>query len=67
MAGVGLADIGVVELYDCYTYTVLITLEDYGFCGKGEGGPFVESGVLGPAGKLKLNTGVEAFFDACFY
>jgi acetyl-CoA acetyltransferase len=57
MAGVGLADIGVVELYDCYTYTVLITLEDYGFCAKGEGGPFVASGVLGPAGKLKLNTG----------
>jgi acetyl-CoA acetyltransferase len=57
MAGVKLADIDVVELYDCYTYTVLVTLEDYGFCGKGEGGPFVESGVLGPAGKLKLNTG----------
>ena len=57
MAGVELADIGVVELYDCYTFTVLITLEDYGFCGKGEGGPFVASGVLGPAGKLKLNTG----------
>jgi len=57
MAGVELADIGVVELYDCYTFTVLITLEDYGFCGKGEGGPFVESGILGPGGKLKLNTG----------
>ena len=57
MAGVKLSDIDVVELYDCYTYTVLVTLEDYGFCGKGEGGPFVESGVLGPGGKLKLNTG----------
>jgi acetyl-CoA acetyltransferase len=57
MAGVGLPDIGVVELYDCYTFTVLITLEDYGFCAKGEGGPYVESGVLGPEGKLKLNTG----------
>ena len=57
MAGVGLADIDVVELYDCYTFTVVITLEDYGFCAKGEGGPFVASGVLGPAGKLKLNTG----------
>jgi acetyl-CoA acetyltransferase len=57
MAGVTLADIDVVELYDCYTYTVLLTLEDYGFCGKGEGGPFVASGVLGPGGKLKLNTG----------
>ncbi len=57
MAGVKLTDIDVVELYDCYTYTVLVTLEDYGFCGKGEGGPFVESGVLGPGGTLKLNTG----------
>jgi len=57
MAGVDLADIDVVELYDCYTYTVLVSLEDYGFCGKGEGGPFAASGVLGPDGKLKLNTG----------
>jgi len=57
MAGVGLADIDVVELYDCYTYTVMITLEDYGFCAKGEGGPFVASGVLGPDGRLPLNTG----------
>jgi acetyl-CoA acetyltransferase len=57
MAGLGIADIDVAELYDCYTYTVMITLEDYGFCAKGEGGPFVASGVLGPAGKLALNTG----------
>jgi acetyl-CoA acetyltransferase len=57
MAGVGLADVDVVQLYDCYTFTVLVTLEDYGFCAKGDGGPFVASGVLGPAGKLPLNTG----------
>ena len=57
MAGLDLADVDVVELYDCYTFTVLLTLEDYGFCPKGEGGPFVASGVLGPAGKLRLNTG----------
>jgi acetyl-CoA acetyltransferase len=57
MAGVTLSDVDVAELYDCYTYTVLVTLEDYGFCAKGEGGPFVASGVLGPAGKLRLNTG----------
>jgi acetyl-CoA acetyltransferase len=57
MAGIDLADVDVVELYDCYTFTVLLTLEDYGFCPKGEGGPFVASGVLGPAGKLRLNTG----------
>jgi acetyl-CoA acetyltransferase len=57
MAGVGLADVDVVQLYDCYTFTVLITLEDYGFCQKGEGGPYAASGVLGPGGKLMLNTG----------
>ncbi len=56
-AGVSLADIDVLELYDCYTYTVLVTLEDYGFCGKGEGGPFVEDGKLGPGGSLPTNTG----------
>jgi len=57
MAGVGMHEVDVLELYDCYTFTVLITLEDYGLCGKGEGGPFVASGVLGPGGKLRVNTG----------
>ncbi|MFC4585231.1 thiolase family protein [Sphaerisporangium corydalis] len=57
MAGVSLDDIDVFELYDCYTYTVMITLEDYGLCGKGEGGALVSSGLLGPEGKLKVNTG----------
>jgi acetyl-CoA acetyltransferase len=37
-AGVGTSDIDFLELNDCYTYTVLVTLEDYGFCAKGEGG-----------------------------
>src|SRR5258708_39938212 len=55
MAGLNVTDVDILELYDCYTFTVLITLEDYGLCGKGEGGPFVASGVLD--GKLKLNTG----------
>ena len=47
MAGVTPADIDVREIYDCYTYTTLITLEDYGFCAKGEGGQLAESGALG--------------------
>jgi acetyl-CoA acetyltransferase len=50
-------DVTVCELYDCYTYTVLVTLEDYGFCAKGEGGAFVEDGRLGPGGALPTNTG----------
>ena len=57
MAGLGLDDITQCQLYDCYTYTVLVTLEDYGFCKKGEGGPFVEDGKLGPGGRLPTNTG----------
>jgi len=57
MAGITPADIQACEFYDCYTYTVLVTLEDYGFCEKGEGGAFVEGGRLGPGGALPLNTG----------
>jgi acetyl-CoA acetyltransferase len=57
MAGVTPAEIDQCQLYDCYTYTVLVTLEDYGFCAKGEGGAFAESGALGPGGGLPVNTG----------
>ncbi|MEW2354409.1 thiolase family protein [Spirillospora sp. NPDC029432] len=57
MAGVGVGDIDVRELYDCFTYTTLVTLEDYGFCGKGEGGEFVASGALAPGGSHPTNTG----------
>jgi acetyl-CoA acetyltransferase len=58
MAGIGLGEVDVVELYDCYTFTVLVTLEDYGFCPKGEGGPFVTEHVTGPdGGGLAVNTG----------
>jgi acetyl-CoA acetyltransferase/uncharacterized OB-fold protein len=57
MAGVSPDEITMCQIYDCYTYTVLVTLEDYGFCAKGEGGPFVASGALAPGGSLPLNTG----------
>jgi acetyl-CoA acetyltransferase len=57
MAGVTVKDVDVCELYDCYTYTTLVTLEDYGFCPKGEGGPFVADGKLEPGGSLPANTG----------
>ncbi len=56
-AGLGPADITMCQIYDCYTYTVLVTLEDYGFCAKGEGGPFAASGALAPGGSLPVNTG----------
>jgi acetyl-CoA acetyltransferase len=57
MAGVTVDDIGVRQLYDCYTYTVLISLEDYGFVEKGDGGPVAATGALGPGGSLPTNTG----------
>jgi acetyl-CoA acetyltransferase len=57
MAGIKLEDLQFAELYDCYTFTVLVTLEDYGFCRKGEGGPFVANGRIGPTGSFPVNTG----------
>jgi len=56
-AGVAPADINYASIYDSFTITVLITLEDLGFCKKGAGGRFVESGALrAPHGKLPFNT-----------
>lgn len=56
MAGVTSSDIDFAQLYDCFTPTVLIELEDLGFCAKGEGGDFVASGALRKQGSLPLNT-----------
>ena len=56
MAGVGPEDIDTAQIYDCFTYMVVTQLEDYGFCAKGEGGPFVASGALDIGGALPTNT-----------
>ncbi|TMA79043.1 MAG: thiolase family protein [Deltaproteobacteria bacterium] len=56
-AGVETRDVQLCELYDCYTFTVLVTLEDYGFCPRGEAGAFVAEGHTAPAGRLPVNTG----------
>jgi len=56
MAGLRPIDIGVVEIYDSFTISVLIALEDLGFCDKGSAGWFAESGALGPNGALPTNT-----------
>ena len=55
-AGLGPAEIDVAQLYDAFSYTVLVQLEDYGFCAKGEGGPFVESGATALGGRIPVNT-----------
>jgi acetyl-CoA acetyltransferase len=56
-AGLGPNDIDVAQFYDCFTITVLLQLEDYGFCAKGEGGSFVSSGEIDLGGRLPINTG----------
>lgn len=56
MAGLTPADVDVAEIYDCYTITVLLTLEDAGFCGKGEGMDFIRSHDLTCAGDFPVNT-----------
>jgi acetyl-CoA acetyltransferase len=55
-AGLRPADIDVAELYDCFTITVIIELEDLGFCAKGEGGAFVENGRIRLGGELPVTT-----------
>ncbi|MFF7924020.1 acetyl-CoA acetyltransferase [Streptomyces mirabilis] len=55
-AGVRPDEIDVAELYDAFTYMTLVTLEDLGFCAKGEGGQFVEKGRLTVGGELPVNT-----------
>jgi acetyl-CoA acetyltransferase len=56
MAGVRPDDIDVVELYDSFTITVLLTLEALGFCGFGEAPSLVAGGAIRPGGSFPLNT-----------
>jgi len=55
-AGVTVADIDLAMVYDAFTITPILFLEDLGFCPKGEGGRFVENGAIGPGGRLAVNT-----------
>lgn len=56
MAGIKPDDVNLRMIYDSFTYTVLVLLEDLGFCPKGEGGAWVEDGKLGPGGSHPTNT-----------
>ncbi|WP_043264836.1 acetyl-CoA acetyltransferase [Streptomyces sp. CT34] len=55
-AGVRPSEIDLAEIYDAFTYMTLVTLEDLGFCAKGEGGAFVGTGRLLRDGELPVNT-----------
>jgi acetyl-CoA acetyltransferase len=50
------ADVDVAQLYDAFTPLVLLSLEGYGFCGRGEGAAFAEDGALELGGRLPVNT-----------
>lgn len=56
MSGLKPRDIDFAELYDCFTIIPIVTLEDYGFCAKGEGGAFVSGGRIELGGEFPLNT-----------
>jgi acetyl-CoA acetyltransferase len=56
MAGLKTKDIDVVQIYDCFTIAVMMTLEDYGFCPKGQFGSWAANGYLEIDGGLPFNT-----------
>jgi acetyl-CoA acetyltransferase len=56
MAGLSPADMHMAQIYDCYTITVLLTLEDSGFCAKGEALAFVRDHDLSYRGDFPCNT-----------
>ncbi len=55
-AGISPSEIDMAMIYDSFTITVLLLLEDLGFCKKGEGGAFVQEGRIALGGQLPVNT-----------
>ncbi|MFO1209012.1 MAG: thiolase family protein [Amaricoccus sp.] len=56
MAGYRADEMDIAGIYDCFTGTAIMMLEDLGFCPKGEGGPFVADGQITYGGKIPVNT-----------
>lgn len=56
-AGFGPGEVDVAQIYDCFSIAVILQLEAFGFCERGQGGPFAASGVIGKDGALPINTG----------
>jgi acetyl-CoA acetyltransferase len=55
-AGISIADVDLAELYDCFTISCLLQIEDVGFCKRGEGAAFIREKGIGIGGKLPINT-----------
>ncbi len=55
-AGIAPQEIDTAQIYDCFTISLLVQLEAFGFCGVGEAGGYIESGALGHDGSLPINT-----------
>lgn len=56
-AGLGPQDMDVAQIYDCFTISMMLQLEQYGLCGEGESGPFVASGAISArGGSMPMNT-----------
>ncbi|MBW2409126.1 MAG: thiolase family protein [Deltaproteobacteria bacterium] len=66
MAGITTADVDACQIYDCFTYTVEITLQDYGFFGPGEGKDWFQDGRTAPGGSLPVNTSGGQLSEAYF-
>lgn len=66
MAGVGLEDIDACQIYDCFTYTVEVTLQDYGFFKRGQGEDWFQGGTIEPGGSMPVNTSGGQLSEAYF-
>ncbi len=66
MAGITTEDIDACQLYDCFTYTVEITLQDYGFFDPGEGRDWFKGGTIEPGGRMPVNTSGGQLSEAYF-
>ncbi len=58
------ADVDVAQFYDAFTPEIIFALEGYGFCGRGEGGPFTDDGAIALGGKLPVNTAGGSLSEA---
>ncbi len=66
MADITVDDIDACQIYDCFTYTVEITLQDYGFFKPGEGKDWFSGGTIEPGGRLPVNTSGGQLSEAYF-